>query len=161
MRAVIQRVNRAQCTVDGEVTGKCGAGLCIMLGVFDSDTPLEARILAEKITSMRIFRDVAGRMNRSLIDADGEMLVISNFTLCADCVHGHRPDFTHSMGADGARDLYEYFIALVGEKVRSVGTGRFGAHMHIDAELDGPVTIVLDSTDVFSKERGTAAANKK
>ena len=154
MRAVIQRVNRASCSVDGEVTGSCGEGLCVMLGVFDTDTPLEARILAEKIVTMRLFRDEKGHMNRSLVDVGGGMLVISNFTLCADCVHGHRPDFTRSMNADGARQLYEYFISLVGERVGKVGTGRFGAHMHIDAELDGPVTVVLDSTDVFSKERG-------
>lgn len=153
MRAVIQRVNRAECTVDGEVTGRCGEGLCILLGVYDTDTPLEARLLAEKIVTMRIFRDEKGHMNRSIENIDGEMLVISNFTLCADCVHGHRPDFTHSMSAEGANELYEYFISLVRERVRSVGTGRFGAHMHIDSELDGPVTVVLDSTDIFSKER--------
>ena len=155
MRAFIQSVKRAACMFDGEVTGECGEGLCMMLGVFDTDTPLEARILAEKITTMRLFKDEKDRMNRSLIDVDGGMLVISNFTLCADCVHGHRPDFTHSMDADGARELYEYFVSLVREKIGSVGTGRFGAHMHIDAELDGPVTVVLDSTDVFSKERQT------
>ena len=153
MRAVIQRVNGAVCTVDGEETGRCGAGLCVMLGIYDTDTPLEARLLAEKIVKMRIFRDDMDRMNRSLLDIDGEMLVISNFTLCADCVHGHRPDFMRAMNAEEADRLYEYFISLLREKVKSVGTGRFGAHMHIASDLDGPVTLVLDSTDIFSKER--------
>ena len=157
MRAVIQRVNGAVCTVDGEVTGKCGAGLCIMLGIYDTDSELEARLLAEKILKMRIFRDDRGRMNRSLLDIDGEMLVISNFTLCADCVHGHRPDFMHAMNADEANRLYEYFISLVRVELRSVGTGSFGAHMHIASDLDGPVTMVLDSTDIYSKERNNQA----
>ena len=153
MRAVIQRVNGAVCTVDGEETGRCGEGLCILLGVYETDTELEARLLAEKIVKMRIFRDAEGRMNRSLLDIDGEMLVISNFTLCGDCVHGHRPDFMHAMGAEEANRLYEYFVDLLRRDVRSVGTGRFGAHMHIASDLDGPVTLVLDSTDIFSKER--------
>ena len=153
MRAVIQRVNGAVCTVDGEVVGRCGHGLCIMLGVFDTDDELEARILAEKIVNMRVFRDDRDRMNNSIVDVGGEMLVISNFTLCADCVHGNRPDFTHAMRADEARRLYEYFVSRVAEKVRSVEKGSFGDHMHIAADLDGPVTVVLDSTDIFSKER--------
>lgn len=153
MRAVIQRVNGAVCTVEGEETGRCGAGLCVMLGIFETDSQLEARLLAEKIVKMRIFRDERERMNKSLLDIGGEMLVISNFTLCGDCVHGHRPDFMHAMDADQAKGLYEYFISLLREKVSRVGTGRFGAHMHIAADLDGPVTLVLDSTDIFSKER--------
>ena len=153
MRAVMQRVNGAVCTVDGEETGRCGAGLCILLGIYETDTELEARLLAEKIVKMRIFRDAEGRMNRSLLDIGGEMLVISNFTLCADCVHGHRPDFMRAMNAEEADRLYEYFISLLRREVRSVGTGRFGAHMHIASDLDGPVTLVLDSTDIFSKER--------
>ncbi len=153
MRAVIQRVNGAVCAVDGETTGSCGEGLCVLLGIYETDTELEARLLAEKVIKMRIFRDAEGRMNRSLLDIDGEMLVISNFTLCADCVHGHRPDFMRAMGAQEANRLYEYFISLLRENVKKVGTGRFGAHMHISSDLDGPVTLVLDSTDIFSKER--------
>ena len=91
MRAVIQRVNGAVCTVEGEETGRCGAGLCLMLGIFETDTQLEARLLAEKIIKMRIFRDEQGRLNKSLLDIGGEMLVISNFTLCGDCVSGSCP----------------------------------------------------------------------
>ena len=161
MRAVIQRVNSATCTVDGEVTGSCKEGLCILLGIYGTDTDLEARLLAEKIIKMRIFRDPEGRMNKSLLDIDGEMLVISNFTLCADCVHGHRPDFMHAMRAEEANRLYEYFISLVRRELRQVGTGRFGAHMHIASDLDGPVTLVLDSTDIYSKERTANAPSAR
>ena len=153
MIAVIQRVNYAECKVDGVTVGKCGHGLCIMLGVYDTDDELEARVLCDKIVNMRVFRDERDRMNYSITDADGEMLVISNFTLCADCVHGNRPDFTHAMRADEARRLYEYFVDRAAQTVRSVEKGSFGDHMHIAAELDGPVTVVLNSTDIFSKER--------
>ena len=155
MRAVIQRVHSAVCRVDGEITGQCDRGFCVMLGIREGDNELEARLLADKIVKMRVFKDENGKLNRSLLDVGGSMLVISNFTLCGDCHHGNRPDFGAAMKPDGSKPLYDYFVGLIAERIGKdkVGTGMFGGHMHIDVDLNGPITIVMDSDKIYSKER--------
>ena len=145
MKAVIQRVLEASVSVDGGSVGKIKNGLCIFLGVAAGDTEDDARILCDKIVKMRIFSDINGKMNLSLSDIEGEMLVISNFTLNADYRHGNRPDYLNSAPPDEANRLYEYFIKLAREKVRRVENGKFGAHMHVNIVNDGPVTICADS----------------
>ncbi len=152
MRAVIQRVTEASVTVDGEVKGSCSAGFLILLGVAQGDTELEAEILCKKILNLRIFQDDAGKMNRSLLDIDGEMLVISQFTLLANYRHGNRPDFLASAKPDEANRLYEYFISLAKKELRRVECGVFGADMKVRLLNDGPVTITMD-TDVLKSKK--------
>ena len=145
MIAVLQRVTRAAVTADGIPSGACGAGFLILLGVLEGDTEEEARLLAEKIAKFRIFSDENGKMNLSLGDIGGEVLVISNFTLGANYSHGNRPDFMASAHPSVAEPLYEHFVALLRERVSKVETGVFGADMSIDMVADGPVTVVMDS----------------
>ena len=145
MIAVLQRVTRAAVTADGVPSGTCGAGFLILLGVLEGDTEEEARLLAEKIAKFRIFSDENGKMNLSLGDIGGEVLVISNFTLGANYSHGNRPDFMASAHPSVAEPLYEHFVALLRERVSKVETGVFGADMSIDMVADGPVTVVMDS----------------
>ena len=145
MKAVIQRVSHASVSVDGAVVGACGAGLMILLGVAEGDTELDAELLCRKIVQLRIFCDEDGKMNRSLRDIDGEMLVISQFTLMANYRHGNRPDFMASAHPSVAEPLYEHFVSLMRERVSHVATGVFGADMSIDMVADGPVTVVMDS----------------
>ena len=145
MIAVIQRVKRAAVSVDGEVVGSCGEGLHILLGVAKGDTERDAEALAEKAINLRIFSDADGKMNLSLVDVDGELLVVSNFTLLASYRKGKRPDYMMAASGDEALRLYEYFADLCAAKVKHVGRGSFGAHMVTDMETDGPVTIVMDS----------------
>ncbi len=152
MRAVIQRVTEASVTVDGEVKGSCSAGFLILLGVAQGDTELEAEMLCKKILNLRIFQDDAGKMNRSLLDIDGEMLVISQFTLLANYRHGNRPDFLASAKPDEANRLYEYFISLAKKELRRVECGVFGADMKVRLLNDGPVTITMD-TDVLKSKK--------
>ena len=152
MRAVIQRVTEASVTVDGEVKGSCSAGFLILLGVAQGDTELEAEILCKKILNLRIFQDDAGKMNRSLLDIDGEMLVISQFTLLANYRHGNRPDFLASAKPNEANRLYEYFISLAKKELRRVECGVFGADMKVRLLNDGPVTITMD-TDVLKSKK--------
>ena len=152
MRAVIQRVTHAEVAVDGTVVGSCGAGLLVLLGVAEGDTEQEADLLCRKIVNLRIFQDDAGKMNRSLRDIDGEMLVVSQFTLFANCRHGNRPDFLASAKPDVAIPLYEYFKQSVSREVRRVECGVFGADMKVSLLNDGPVTIWLD-TDSLKKEK--------
>ena len=149
MKAVIQRVTYASCTIDGEVTGKCGKGFMILLGVVAGDTKNDADKLIKKIPYLRIFKDENDKMNLSCLDIDGEMLVISQFTLAADCSHGRRPSFINAAAPDEANELYEYLVAgLRNAGVKSVETGEFGADMKIELLNDGPVTIILDSKDL-------------
>lgn len=150
MTAVIQRVTRAEVRVENEVCGSCGAGLFILLGVSGEDTREDAELLAAKIAKLRIFCDAEGKMNRSVLDTDGEALVVSNFTLLANYRHGNRPDFFGAAAPEAAKELYDYFSELLGSQLRHVGTGIFGADMKIAAECDGPVTIVMES-DVLKK----------
>lgn len=149
MKAVIQRVLYANCRIDGEIKGSCKNGFMILLGVLEGDTKADAEKLAAKIPVLRIFEDENGKMNRSCLDTDGEMLVISQFTLAADCKHGRRPSFTDAAAPGEAIPLYEYFVELLRSSgVKSVETGEFGADMQIELVNDGPVTIILDSKEL-------------
>lgn len=149
MKAVIQRVEYAKVSVDGITVGSCKRGLMILLGVADGDTEKDAEVLARKITAMRIFEDENDKMNLSLIDVKGEMLVISQFTLLANYKKGNRPDYLAAAAPQCAKRLYEYFVSLVRENVANVGMGQFGAHMKVELLNDGPVTIVADSKDLI------------
>ncbi len=154
MKAVLQRVSEASVKVDGKVVGSCGQGLMILLGVAEGDTTAEADMLAKKILALRIFCDENGKMNKSVKDIDGEMLVISQFTLLANYRHGNRPDFLSAVSPDEATRLYEYFVSLVREEIRNVGCGIFGADMKVSLCNDGPVTIVMD-TDVLKRPKSS------
>lgn len=149
MKAVIQRVKYATVKVDNKIIGECKQGFMILLGVIDGDTENDADKLIKKIPVLRIFEDENGKMNKSLLDIDGEILVVSQFTLAADCSHGRRPSFTASAPPDIANELYEYFVGkLKIAGVKSVQTGEFGADMAVELLNDGPVTIVLDSKEL-------------
>ena len=152
MKAVIQRVSHASVDVDGKTVGSCERGYLILLGVAEGDTEAEAEMLCRKILQLRIFPDEAGKMNRSIKDIDGEMLVISQFTLLANYRHGNRPDFLESAKPEEANRLYEYFKKLTSAELRRVESGIFGAHMQVSLLNDGPVTIVMDS-DVLKKKK--------
>lgn len=144
MRVVIQRVLEAKVTVDGHVTGSIGKGLLIFLGVGAEDTKQTADRYLDKILKLRIFSDANGKTNLSLQDVQGEVLVVSQFTLYADCRKGNRPDFINAAGAAHARELYEYVISSVKERIGKVESGEFGADMKVSLVNDGPFTIVLD-----------------
>ncbi len=145
MRAVIQRVKSSSVTVGDETVGKIDSGLLVLLGVAKPDQTADADFLAEKIVNLRIFEDEQGKMNRSLIDIGGEMLVVSQFTLLGDCRKGRRPSFTEAAGPDKANELYEYFVAQVRKTGITVATGRFRAIMEVSLINDGPVTLILES----------------
>ena len=148
MRALIQRVTHASVTVDGTCTGRIQEGLLILLGVGPEDTEKEADFLADKCVNLRIFNDEAGKMNRSLLDCGGEALVVSQFTLYADCHHGRRPAFIKAAPPEMANRLYEYFAHQVDEKVeKPVQKGIFGADMKVELLNDGPVTIIIDTEE--------------
>ena len=148
MRAVATRVSRASVTIDGAVTGQIGPGLLVLLGVKTGDTHAEAEKLAAKLTGLRIFEDEAGKMNRSLADTGGALLVVSQFTLYANCRRGRRPDFLAAAKPDTAIPLYEAFIALCRAQGFHVETGRFGADMQVESVNDGPVTMILDTDEL-------------
>jgi D-tyrosyl-tRNA(Tyr) deacylase len=151
MKAVIQRVTHASVTVDNEVTGQIGGGFLVLLGVAQGDSRAEAELLAGKIAKLRVFRDIEGKMNLSLLDTGGAVLVISQFTLCADIRKGNRPAFTDAAPPGEADALYGYFCdCLRGEGVQDVQTGVFGAEMHVELLNHGPVTILMD-TDIWRK----------
>lgn len=153
MIAVLQRVTEAICRVDGEVIGRCGEGLMILLGVKAGDGEEDARLLAEKIAKLRIFGDENGKMNRSIVDIGGSALVVSQFTLLANYAHGNRPDYLASEKPERAKALYEHFTALLGARIvpGRVETGEFGADMKLEIHNDGPVTVVMDS-EVLKKK---------
>lgn len=149
MKAVLQRVKYSTVKIDGKTVGKCDGGFMILLGVESGDTEKDSDKLVNKIPNLRVFEDENGKMNLSLLDTDGEMLVISQFTLCADCTHGRRPSFTKSAPPAEAERLYEYFVDnLKKSGVKSVQTGKFGADMQVELLNDGPVTIILDSKEL-------------
>lgn len=149
MKAVIQRVKYSNVKIDGNVVGKCDKGFMILLGVEQGDTTLDADKLVKKIPNLRIFEDENGKMNLSCLDIEGEILVVSQFTLCADCSHGRRPSFTNSAPPQIANELYEYLVSeLKNAGVKSVQTGEFGADMQVELVNDGPVTIILDSKEL-------------
>lgn len=152
MRAVLQRVLEARVDILNEETGalidsrETGAGLMVLLGVMDGDTPAHVRQMAKKTCEMRIFEDDQGKLNRSLLDINGEMLVVSNFTLGADCKKGTRPSFSDAAAPAEAVPLYEQFVEECRKMgVKAVKTGKFGAMMKVTLANDGPVTIILDS----------------
>lgn len=145
MRAVVQRVSRAKVTVGDEVTGAIGPGLLVLLGVGSNDIEKDADYLLEKILNLRIFEGPDGKMNLSLIDSGGELLVVSQFTLYGDTRRGRRPSFINAAPPDEANRLYEYFVGRSRSQVRRVATGRFQAMMDVDLINTGPVTILLDS----------------
>jgi D-aminoacyl-tRNA deacylase len=148
MRACIQRVSEAQVTVDGEVTGQIGRGLVVLLGVGQSDGQTEAAWLAEKVVGLRIFEDDAGKMNRSLQETGGAMLVVSQFTLYGDCRKGRRPSFTSAAEPGVAEKLYNDFVAKVRAAGIEVATGRFREHMLVSLVNDGPVTMWIDTDEL-------------
>jgi D-tyrosyl-tRNA(Tyr) deacylase len=144
VRAVVQRVSSARVVVDGEVVGAIGAGLCVLLGVSRTDGEEAAERLAGRVARLRIFENEEGRFDRSLLDAGGEALVVSQFTLIADTAKGNRPSFTDAARPEQAESLYEAFCAALRGLGVQVATGRFGARMAVGLVNDGPVTIVLE-----------------
>ena len=153
MKLVIQRCERADVKVDGKTVGEIGKGFNVLLGVVEGDTDEQAILLAGKIARLRVFEDENGKMNLSVNDVGGEILAISQFTLCADCKKGNRPSFTLSAAPDEANRLYELFCSeLSANGVRNVEKGIFGADMAVDIANDGPVTIMLD-TDIWRKDK--------
>ena len=149
MRAVIQRVSRARVRVDGQTTGEIGQGLLILLGVGQGDTSREADYLLDKIINLRIFEDAGGKMNLSLLETGGQLMVISQFTLYADCRKGRRPSFTDAAPPEEAQKLYDYFVDAARHRGMQVATGVFQAFMEVELVNSGPVTILLDSSKNF------------
>jgi D-tyrosyl-tRNA(Tyr) deacylase len=149
MRAVIQRVSRARVTVQGEVTGEIGAGLLVLLGVGEGDSEADAEYLARKTLGLRIFEDQAGKMNRTVGEIAGSVLVVSQFTLCGDVRRGNRPSFDTAAAPEKARQLYHHFVARIRAGAPACQTGRFQERMDVELVNAGPVTILLDSQKVF------------
>lgn len=146
MKAVIQRVSKASVTVDGELISSIGKGYLILLGVMDDDNEADAEVLARKTSTLRIFEDEDGKMNLDIQNVQGEILAVSQFTLCADVKKGNRPSFIRSAHPDRANELYEYFCQeLIKNGVKNVQKGVFGADMKVELLNDGPVTILYDS----------------
>ena len=152
MIAVLQRAFSATVYANGEHSGSIGQGLYILLGVEQGDTENDALLLAEKISKLRIFSDENGKMNLSVKDIDGELLIVSNFTLSANYAHGNRPDYIGAAAPAEAQRLYDCFVALCRERVRRCATGSFGADMRTELVTDGPVTIVMNSAVLNKKE---------
>ena len=149
MKAILQRVSFAEVKVDGNTVGKIDSGFLILLGIAEGDTQKEADALSAKISTLRVFTDENDKMNLSLADIDGEVLVISNFTLYADCSHGRRPSFIKAARPETAELLYEYFCKRMSDNgVRRVEKGIFGADMKVSLLNDGPVTIDIDTRDL-------------
>ena len=145
MKAVIQRVTESAVRIGDETVGQIGPGLVVLLGVGQHDGPADADWLADKICHLRIFEDQGGKMNRSLLDSGGEMLIVSQFTLYGDCRKGRRPSFTQAGDPDTARELYEYFIRKVEATGIHTESGRFRATMAVSMVNDGPVTLILET----------------
>ena len=145
MRAVLTRVKSASVTIDGNVVGKIGQGFLILLGVTHEDTEAQAVKLADKLVGLRIFEDEDGKMNRGLETVDGEILVVSQFTLYGNCRKGRRPDFLAAARPEVAIPLYEKFVQLIRDKGIHVETGEFGAEMLVESVNEGPLTLILDT----------------
>ena len=151
MRAILQRVHRAEVSVDGKTIGKTDGGYLILLGVKTGDTEEEARFLAKKTAELRVFTDSEGKMNLSLLDIGGSALVVSQFTLYADCKKGRRPAFINAEKPPLSENLYLRYVDYLREAGIQVETGAFGAHMLVSLENDGPVTILLDTEEIMPK----------
>lgn len=149
MRAVVQRTLTSSVTSEGVETGRAGLGLTVLLGVAQDDDEKDALYMAEKIANLRIFEDDKGKMNRSLVDIGGDMLVVSQFTLCGDARHGRRPSFTEAAPPELAEALYEKFVSVVSAMGIRTATGRFRTEMVVSLENHGPVTILVDSKKLF------------
>ena len=154
LRAVVQRVSRASVTVAAEVVGRIENGLLVLLGVAEADTQEDVIYLAGKIVGLRIFQDDEGKMNRSLLDVGGRMLVVSQFTLLGDCRKGRRPSFIEAARPERAAELYRGFVAEVRGQGIAVETGRFQEHMDVELVNDGPVTLILDTRQPFRGASG-------
>ena len=144
MKALIQRVKKASVTIDGKLYSSIGQGLLVLLGVVKGDEKQNAELLAEKLLKLRIFEDENEKMNRSLLDVGGEMLVVSQFTLCGDCKKGTRPSFDKSAPPEIANELYEYFVTQIKSSNVPCKTGNFGAMMDVELINDGPVTFMVE-----------------
>lgn len=152
MKLVIQRVNSANVTVDGSIVGEISHGLLVLLGVCETDSEFECEKLCDKMINLRIFSDENGKTNLSVKDVSGELLVVSQFTLYADCRKGNRPSFINAGNSDMANKLYEHFLSLCRERVETrVEHGIFGADMKVSLVNDGPFTIILDSDQIIKK----------
>jgi D-tyrosyl-tRNA(Tyr) deacylase len=149
MRAVIQRVTRASVTVDNEVTGEIAKGLVVLVGIARDDTKVEAAYLVDKIINLRIFDDGDGKMNLSLKDVNGGLLIVSQFTLYGDVRRGLRPSWIEAAPPEVAQPLYDFFVRQAGTAISNVATGKFQAMMQVELINDGPVTILLDSKKLF------------
>jgi D-tyrosyl-tRNA(Tyr) deacylase len=149
MRAVLQRVTQAHVAVDGEIIGAIGRGIMVLLGVEEEDSRQDVDLLARKTAELRMFEDADGKMNRSVEDIGGQLLVVSQFTLAADCRKGRRPGFSRAAAPEAANALYLEYIAQLRQRGFTVATGRFQAMMQVHLVNDGPVTFLLDSRKVF------------
>ena len=152
MRFVIQVVSEARVDVEGKTVGKIGKGFMVLAGVSASDTKETADRMVRKMLGLRIFPDENGKTNLSLSQVGGELLIVSQFTLYADCSHGNRPGFTNAGAPDMACEMYEYILEKCAQSVPGVERGVFGAHMEVALKNDGPFTIILDSDDLFGKK---------
>ncbi|MEM6799722.1 MAG: D-aminoacyl-tRNA deacylase [Planctomycetota bacterium] len=148
MKALLQRVSSASVRVDGEIVGEIGAGLMVLLGVGHGDGANQAQWLSDKLVDLRVFEDEDGKMNRSLIDTGGQMLVVSQFTLWSDCRKGRRPSFIDAAPPELAEELYEAFVEAVRSRGVTVATGRFRTHMEVALVNDGPVTLMVETPAV-------------
>lgn len=154
MKAIIQRVKKAEITINSEEKRSVSHGFVVLLGVAENDGKREAEFLADKTVNLRIFCDENDKMNLSLLDVAGDILIVSNFTLCADCSHGRRPAFVKAAKPDIANELYEYFVECVRKSgVKNVATGEFGADMLVSLDNDGPVTIILDTDEILKSSK--------
>lgn len=149
MRAVVQRVNASSVIVEDKVVGSINKGLNVLLGISKDDTIEDLKYLKDKILNLRIFEDEEEKMNHSLLDVKGELLIVSQFTLYGDCRKGRRPNFMEALSGEQARELYEAFVDMCKDEGIRVETGVFGTHMKVNIENDGPVTLMLDSKKMF------------
>jgi len=147
LKAVVQRVKKASVIIEGKIFGTIEKGFAILLGISETDTEEDVKYLSEKIANLRIFEDSQGKMNLSCLDINGDFLVVSQFTLIADCRRGRRPSFVEAARPEKAISLYENFISILKQTGLKVETGKFGASMVVEIHNDGPVTIILDSRE--------------